>query len=257
MCCCSTSSCRWQALYPSCQTHIVQPTGEPTITGDICHIKAKSPLGPRYDKSQTDYERHGLNNLILLCKVHHALVDGQPDKYIAELLTEFKEIHECNGNIELTPQDARLAHILWDSYLHIEASGDAKVMVNSPGGMQAHNITIKTTNKKVTFTPPADSIATCLPMRNYAMHLIERYNEFQKAHTDKVGRGKYAIIHKAIRGEFGCKWDMVPQSRFNDLVALLQRRIDNTMVGRIMRSRGQPRYSTYEQFLSKYHNPGQ
>lgn len=58
-----------------------------------------------------------------------------------------------------------------------------------------------------------------------------------------------------IRREFDSKWDEVPQGKFNDLGAFLHYRIDNTK-GRILRSRGQPRYSTYDQFLAKYHNPG-
>src|SRR6202035_809818 len=114
------------------------------VTGRICHIKARKPGGPRYDVGQTDEERHAFDNLILLCSVHHDLVDDQVGTYTVDLLKEMKEIHERNGNIELTQADAVLARRLLDSYLHIEASGEAQVMVGSPGGIQAKNVTIKT-----------------------------------------------------------------------------------------------------------------
>jgi hypothetical protein len=246
---------RNRCAYPDCTTAIVQQSG--TLTGDICHIKAQSPGGPRYDATQTAEERHGFDNLILLCKVHHAIVDDQPKTFKFELLKEMKEMHERGGSILMSPDDARLARRLLDSFLHIQASGEAQVMVASPGAVQAKNITIKTTKKKVIFQPPADAIGSCLTMKNYIAHLIERYNEFQKAHTEKTGRGKYVVLHNAIRRAFGSKWDAVPQGKFNDLVAFLHYRIDNTKMGRILRSRGQPRYSTYEQFLAKYHNYGQ
>ncbi len=134
-----------RCAYPNCQTAIVQPSG--TITGEICHIKAKSPQWPRYDPKQSDEERHAFANLILLCSIHHKIADSEPKKYTVELLKDFKEIHERNGSIELTQDDVRLVRKLIDSYLQIQATDEAQVMVNSPAGIQAKQITVKGNTK--------------------------------------------------------------------------------------------------------------
>jgi hypothetical protein len=63
------------------------------IVGDEAHIVARSPRGPRgglLDDSKLDtYE-----NLILLCKVHHKVIDDQPCEYSKERLQEIKAYHE-------------------------------------------------------------------------------------------------------------------------------------------------------------------
>ena len=44
--------------------------------GEICHIRASKAGGERYDPEQSDAERHGYENLILLCRRHHKLIDS-------------------------------------------------------------------------------------------------------------------------------------------------------------------------------------
>jgi hypothetical protein len=129
---------RNQCAFPTCVGAIIQPSGTPT--GKICHIKARNPGGPRYDPLQTNDERYAFENLILLCGVHHDIVDNDPKTFTVELLKEFKEMHERAGNIELSQEDARLALLLMDSYIHVQAEGDSQVMVSSPGGTQVKNV---------------------------------------------------------------------------------------------------------------------
>lgn len=240
-----------QCAYPQCQTLIVQKTG--TVTGKVCHVKGKSPGGPRYDKSQTDEARHSFENLILLCSVHHDIIDNEPDRHPVELLLELKEMKERRGFMELSQEDARLAQKLYESScIRIEAHDESQVMVQSPGAVQARNYTIKTTKKKVVFQAPSDAIASNLQMRNYTKHLIDRYNDCQKRHVEKTGKGKYIAIHNAIKTEFGAKWDLVSQRRFPDLVAYLQMRIEETRWGRYDKSHGFRCYETYEDYLAKF-----
>src|SRR5687768_11697745 len=52
-----------RCAFPKCGCPIVEETG--TVTGIICHIKARSKGGPRYDSKQSDEERHAYPNLIL------------------------------------------------------------------------------------------------------------------------------------------------------------------------------------------------
>lgn len=127
-----------QCAFPGCINFIFTLKDE--MIGEICHIKAKNKEGPRFDHTQTGEERHGFDNLILLCRNHHKIVDDQPQKYTAEWLKTVKHGHESNGVIEITQEDARLARKLLDSYLHIEAQGEAQIIVNSPGATQIKNI---------------------------------------------------------------------------------------------------------------------
>lgn len=129
---------RNQCAFPQCTNRLVEPDGP--VTGKICHIKAKSRRGPRHDPAQTDEERHGFDNLVLLCGQHHDIIDSDPKTFTVELLKEFKELHERKGGIELSQEDARLARRLLDSYVHVEASDEAQVIVNSPGATQIKNV---------------------------------------------------------------------------------------------------------------------
>src|ERR1017187_8720257 len=84
-----------QCAFTGCTTSIVQPTG--TVTGKVCHIKSKKPNNKsfdRYDWTQTNAERHAFENLILLCGVHHDIVDNELETYSVERLKKLKETHE-------------------------------------------------------------------------------------------------------------------------------------------------------------------
>ncbi len=81
-----------RCAYPDCSNPIFEDDGQ--LTGECCHIKAFSPGGPRYDASQTDEERNGVDNLMLMCSRHHAIVDKNVDRYPVEMLQEYKQMHE-------------------------------------------------------------------------------------------------------------------------------------------------------------------
>ena len=82
---------------PSCHLELVidaTETDDETLVGEECHIVAKSPDGPRGDSSLTPEQRDKYGNLILLCAVHHKLVDDQPGEYTVERLQQMKQEHE-------------------------------------------------------------------------------------------------------------------------------------------------------------------
>jgi hypothetical protein len=190
-----------RCAFPECGRAIVQPDG--IVTGEICHVAAINKKGPRYDPNLSEEETHSFENLMLLCEHHHKIVDGDTKTYTTELLRGIKAMHEKNGNIELSLEDDRRADQLLRSYFSIQASRNAKVMVNSPGALQADKITIITRKKHVSQAPHPDAIAADLSRRNYVKYLIDRYNRFQHADKEKEGRGKYVIIYNAIKTEFG------------------------------------------------------
>ena len=77
---------------PNCRKRLIDDSGNQI--GEIAHIAAASPDGPRYDSSMTDDERRAFDNLILLCEDCNKLVDNNPKEYPAKLLREWKAKHE-------------------------------------------------------------------------------------------------------------------------------------------------------------------
>lgn len=80
-----------RCAFPGCAQSIVDvATGK--VSGEICHINASKPDGLRYDPDQTDEERHGFDNLLLLCGPHHKVIDDPAnlDRYSAGQLRSFK-----------------------------------------------------------------------------------------------------------------------------------------------------------------------
>jgi Nucleoside phosphorylase len=63
--------------------------------GEIAHIIAHSPMGPRGDPNYPKEKLNKYENLILLCPTCHKKIDTQPHKYTAEILQDIKEKHEC------------------------------------------------------------------------------------------------------------------------------------------------------------------
>lgn len=84
-----------QCAFPDCLTPILDPKTN-TILAEVCHIHAKSDKGLRYDPDQTPEERHGFENLILMCGVHHKIIDAPENlpEFPAERLFEIKAEHE-------------------------------------------------------------------------------------------------------------------------------------------------------------------
>lgn len=67
---------------------------EDSVVGDECHINSAAPSGPRYDGATDSLNMDALANLLLLCRVHHKMVDDQFETYTTDLLRSIKENHE-------------------------------------------------------------------------------------------------------------------------------------------------------------------
>lgn len=81
-----------RCAFADCPTNLVTESG--ALLAEIAHITASSPGGPRFDPVQPEKQRHGFENLILLCPTHHALIDSDPRRYDARTLREMKALHE-------------------------------------------------------------------------------------------------------------------------------------------------------------------
>ncbi len=129
-----------ECAFPKCKTPLVDaPSGK--VTGRICHIKASAVNGPRYDPSQSEEERHEFSNLVLMCPIHHDVIDDDPDSYTVERLKAIKQEHEKSHAVDSEPEERianeLIVNITGNSITH----GSVIVSQNQMGGQIAHSIT--------------------------------------------------------------------------------------------------------------------
>ena len=65
-----------------------------SIIGEECHINSKQKTGPRYNDFMDKVILDSYENLILLCRVHHKMVDDQVTEYSEKKIKEIKKKHE-------------------------------------------------------------------------------------------------------------------------------------------------------------------
>lgn len=89
--------CGNRCALPECRKELIIDRTESdceSITGEIAHIKGEKPYSARYDPNMTDTERNNHQNLIILCRDHHKMIDDQINTYTVEKLCEIKKQHE-------------------------------------------------------------------------------------------------------------------------------------------------------------------
>ena len=100
-----------QCAHPDCTNTVIEPATEESdahVSAQICHIYAISSNGPRGKSGLTQQELNSPENLILLCRHHHDIVDGQHETYPATQLKQWKQSHEAEMQ---RPPSADLAAI--------------------------------------------------------------------------------------------------------------------------------------------------
>ena len=117
-----------RCAFPRCTAALFEGA---TGIGEICHIKAAKPGGPRYDAQQTPAERHGYDNLILLCAKHHTVIDDDEEAYTVERLLKMKAEHEQRA----APIDDAFADRAAQFLINQPVTS-----VNQSGGLTAHTI---------------------------------------------------------------------------------------------------------------------
>src|SRR5271157_5396723 len=68
------------------------------VTGRICHIKGEKEGSARYDEDQSEDERRSFDNLVLMCPIHHDVIDDDTESYTVERLYQIKQTHESQFN---------------------------------------------------------------------------------------------------------------------------------------------------------------
>lgn len=234
-----------KCAFPGCTLPLVEESG--TVTGEICHIKGESKGGPRHDPSQTNAQRNGYENLVLMCARHHHIIDSEISKYPVEKLLQIKREHETSGVPMIWRNfDDIFRQVTTKVSVTQVINNSGQVAVNSPNAIVAQNVTFKATNSKVVFAPPVGTLGANAKMTSYIKYLIDRYNHYLKLDPTKPGRGKYPAFQQSLKKEFG-QWQMVDESRFEEVVTYLKGRIDKTYFGRNIKSRGNPNYHSFEE----------
>ena len=83
--------------FPDCKRILVADetsTDDPSIIGEEAHIVARKSDGPRGKHPLTHDRRDLYDNLILMCGIHHKIIDDQDLEYTVEKLKDFKIQHE-------------------------------------------------------------------------------------------------------------------------------------------------------------------
>ena len=98
-----------RCAFPDCRKELVIEsieTNDASFIGEVCHIIAKEPSGPRRTSLTQSEDLDEYFNLILLCRNHHKIVDDQPDIYTIQYLNDMKKFHEQWVKISLNQFDA-------------------------------------------------------------------------------------------------------------------------------------------------------
>lgn len=78
--------------FPGCEQQLAESVQ--TLLGEVAHIVAQSPDGPRGQMTAPGGDLDGYENLILLCEAHHKTVDSQPATYTVARLVQMRADHE-------------------------------------------------------------------------------------------------------------------------------------------------------------------
>lgn len=239
-----------RCAFPDCEVPAVLETGE--IIGEICHIKARSPRGPRYDADQSEAERHGYDNLLVLCPTHHKIIDVQSVAYTVDVLQDMKSYAESQYARPQQASDAIFAKALLEKLRDVTIKDNSgNIAINSPGAIQAATIVLKNARSITSINPPPGTVGSDGDATRYVKHLIDRYNEFAKSEPSRSRAFSHAVVYKAIEREFGSSWKLISLDHFEDLCIFLQKRIAKTRIGKNNTAKGYPIFSQFREFISK------
>jgi len=212
--------------FPGCQIPLIEDSG--TVTGKICHIKAKNKNGPRYDENQTYEERNAYENLVLLCGRHHDIIDKEFKIYDAPTLLEMKKINESIVGRKEKIEDDFFARLLLNKFkqeIHIKKNS-APIILEQPAVVHIDNRGNR--KKTIPIVPPNSSIGQDLEATGYISHLIKRYNTYASKEPTRKTKFSYGALSKNISDKFGREWRLISMEQFPDVVGYLLERIYNT-----------------------------
>jgi hypothetical protein len=77
-----------------CKETLIEDDGDTrTLVGELAHIAGDRPGAARFDPMISDGDRNDPDNLILLCRRHHKIVDDNEDQFTTQKLLEIRQIY--------------------------------------------------------------------------------------------------------------------------------------------------------------------
>lgn len=198
-----------QCAFPDCINSIFSVSDE--MIGEVCHIHARQPGGPRFNPLQSEEERHGFSNLVLLCRNHHKVVDDNPDKYTADWLRQIKRAQEAIGGNELSQHEAKLARRLLDSLVEaiksdsrptttINQTAKGKSVTQVAGDYHHYEQPPK---QKITVTPPAGAVspAELSQIQSWIESLVDLTTDMSRERAFGMWRNRFKQRFKLTKSE--------------------------------------------------------
>lgn len=96
------------AICKSVLVREAESSSEKSLVGEQCHIVSGRPQGPRHDPAFPAELIDSLENLLVLCAMHHKQVDDLVDDFPALKLRQVKADHEAWVERQLTTPEAPL-----------------------------------------------------------------------------------------------------------------------------------------------------
>ena len=235
---------------PHCKGPIV--VGE-TVVGEICHIRARRKKGPRFDASLTPAARNDYENLLLLCRTCHKLVDSQKDTYTIALLSDIKAMQERTGGIELDPVGQKSARILYESLRprrRASATARDQGVAISVAGDNYGNIRVSQAQRARSGKThyPANSIGADANLCGYVDYLFGLAVDYWKG-VDAMNPGR---LGRKIKTRFRLKQrtrNHISVDRFDELVDFMIRELlEPSPAGKRHRRNGTKLCRTFDEF---------
>lgn len=90
-----------RCAFPGCPPLYLRD-GRPVL--EVATITALHVGGPRYEASETEDDRYSIENLIVVCPSHHALIDRDPERYSVARLRELRKWSFSESEVVNRPQ---------------------------------------------------------------------------------------------------------------------------------------------------------
>ena len=210
---------------------------------EAAHICADKPGGPRYDPDQSEAERQGFENLIVLCRTHHRQIDVAPETYPVAFLRAIKASNEAQsasaGPALASRRPSRSTTV---------TGTIGPTVVESPHAVVGHVVNVRTTKASAKIQAPAGTIGADARASRYVTYLIKRYNEFASKEPTRTRKFSYGAISKAIEVRFDGPWRLLPLVKLEPVCAYLHARIDKTRMAKSNKSKGYASYRVFDDF---------
>jgi hypothetical protein len=222
---------------PTCKRVLYEDetlTDDASLVGEEAHIVARNQEGPRGNFTLTTDERDKYDNLVLLCSIHHKVVDDQYLEYTVDKLRKIKNDHLEWVEKNLSPDDDRqkddevyamyidkwieLAGINeWKGWTsHVFGSGEPQIFVSRYNKLRDLNEYLLARNWPKRY-PNLE-----LAFQNFRLILNELLNVFVK-YSQKIGEDENALyttekVYKKLR-----KWD---EEEYDRLYRIFEYQVD-------------------------------